>query len=317
MARMPFAPRLAALVFLTLFLAVFVVTASDDKGSRTSNWAVLVCTSRFWFNYRVSTLLSSATAHQGVDIRYFPLQHMANTLGMYRTVKRLGIPDSNIILMLADDVACDPRNMYAGTVYSNAARALDLYGDSIEVDYRGNEVTVENFIRLLTGELSRFSSDGSGTHEMAFRRPCGSFDTSVQEAPDRRAIEHLHLHDRSWRGRIPQIPGLGRDQCFRYCRRFSADARQEEVNRSSPHLSRPRLNYFLMPLSSSVYYSRYNEIFFMTDTCQANTLYTKFRSPNILATGSSEKGENSYSVNPDLAQPPFCPSQLTDRSHRM
>lgn len=70
---------------------------------------------------------------------------------MYRTVKRLGIPDSNIILMLADDVSCNPRNKYPATVYNNAARVLDLYGDNVEVDYRGYEVTVENFIRMLTG----------------------------------------------------------------------------------------------------------------------------------------------------------------------
>ncbi|VDP03411.1 unnamed protein product, partial [Heligmosomoides polygyrus] len=37
-----------------------------------------------------------------------------------------------------------------GTVY--AARAgNNLYGIDVEVDYRGEEVTVENFIRLLTG----------------------------------------------------------------------------------------------------------------------------------------------------------------------
>lgn len=41
---------------------------------------------------------------------------------------------------------------------------------------------------------------------------------------------------------------------------------------------------------------RYNEIFFMIDTCQANTMYTKFYSPNIIATGSSQLHENSYSV---------------------
>lgn len=34
----------------------------------------------------------------------------------------------------------------------------------------------------------------------------------------------------------------------------------------------------------------------MIDTCQANTMYSKFYSPNILATGSSEINENSYSV---------------------
>lgn len=53
--------------------------------------------------------------------------------------------------MLPDDMACNPRNAFPGTVYNNAARGIDLYGDNIEVDYRGYEVTVENFIRLLTG----------------------------------------------------------------------------------------------------------------------------------------------------------------------
>ena len=41
---------------------------------------------------------------------------------------------------------------------------------------------------------------------------------------------------------------------------------------------------------------RYNEIFFMIDTCQATTMYSKFYSPNILATGSSQIAQNSYSV---------------------
>ena len=35
----------------------------------------------------------------------------------------------------------------------------------------------------------------------------------------------------------------------------------------------------------------------MIDTCQANTMYTKFYSPNIFAVGSSDLGENSYSVS--------------------
>lgn len=77
---------------------------------------------------------------------------MANALGMYRTVKRLGIPDSNIILMLADDAACNARNSASGSVFANPGRELDLYGENVEVDYRGYEVTVENFIRVLTGK---------------------------------------------------------------------------------------------------------------------------------------------------------------------
>jgi phosphatidylinositol glycan class K len=77
---------------------------------------------------------------------------MANTLAMYRTIKRLGMPDSNIILMLADDVACNARNSFPATVYGNRDRRKDLYGEGVEVDYRGYEVTVESFLRLLTGE---------------------------------------------------------------------------------------------------------------------------------------------------------------------
>jgi len=106
----------------------------------TNNWAVLVCTSKFWFNYRVRASLSD-------------LQHMANVLGMYRTVKRLGMPDSHIILMLADDAACNPRNTYPGSVWSESHHDIDLYGDDVEVDYRGYEVTVPNLLRLLTGRV--------------------------------------------------------------------------------------------------------------------------------------------------------------------
>jgi phosphatidylinositol glycan class K len=53
--------------------------------------------------------------------------------------------------MLADDAACNARNKFPGSVYANPGGGLDLYGDNIEVDYRGYEVTVENFIRVLTG----------------------------------------------------------------------------------------------------------------------------------------------------------------------
>ena len=75
-------------------------------------WAVIVSTSRFWFNYR----------------------HAANALTFYHIVRQNGIPDSNIILMLSDDIPCNARNR-------NPA--------SVEVDYRGYDVTVLRFLRLL------------------------------------------------------------------------------------------------------------------------------------------------------------------------
>ena len=50
------------------------------------------CTSRLWFNYR----------------------HVANALSFYRLVKRLGVPDSQIVLMLADDMPGNARNAQPG-----------------------------------------------------------------------------------------------------------------------------------------------------------------------------------------------------------
>ena len=73
-----------------------------------------MCTSRFWFNYR----------------------HVANTLSVYHTVRRLGIPDSNIVLMLADDMPCNARNPFPGGVYNSKDHELNLYEGDVEVDYR-------------------------------------------------------------------------------------------------------------------------------------------------------------------------------------
>ncbi len=56
--------------------------------------------------------------------------------------------------MIADSYACNARNPRPGNVFQSAYDPIDLYGDDIEVDYRGYEVTVENFIRVLTGRLS-------------------------------------------------------------------------------------------------------------------------------------------------------------------
>lgn len=43
---------------------------------------------------------------------------------------------------------------------------------------------------------------------------------------------------------------------------------------------------------------RYNRLLYVIDTCQANSMYSKFYSQNIISTGSSMVGENSYSVSP-------------------
>lgn len=208
-----------------------VNTSNSDPNRHSNNWAVLVSTSRFWFNYR----------------------HMANTLSLYRTVKRLGIPDSQIILMLSDDIACNPRNAFPGSVFNNMDEAIDLYGESIEVDYRGYEVTVENFMRLLT---DKWDSDQPRSKRLL---------------TDENSNIFIYL------------TGHGGNEFLKF-----QDA--EEISA-----------YDLADAFSQMYdQKRYNEIFFMIDTCQANTMYEKIHSPNILAVGSSEIDESSYSHHSDM-----------------
>ncbi|KFY03794.1 hypothetical protein O988_01205 [Pseudogymnoascus sp. VKM F-3808] len=214
----------------SLLLPVALALLPAASAEHTSNWAVLVGTSRFWFNYR----------------------HLANVLSLYRTVKRLGIPDSQIILMLPDDMACNPRNAFPGTVYSNSDRAVDLYGTNIEVDYRGYEVTVENFIRLLTDRVGeemprskRLLTDENSNILIYMTGHGGDEFLKFQDAEEISAFDLADAFEQMWEKR------------------------------------------------------RYHEILFMIDTCQANTMYSKFYSPNIIATGSSEIGQSSYSHHAD------------------
>ena len=230
-------------VFLPL-----LATAPLAAAEHTSNWAVLVGTSRFWFNYR----------------------HLANVLSLYRTVKRLGIPDSQIILMLPDDMACNPRNAFPGAVFNNADRALDLYGDNIEVDYRGYEVTVENFIRLMTdrwGEdtprSKRLMTDERSNILVYMTGHGGNEFLKFQDAEEISAFDLADAFGQMW-----------------------------EKKRYAP-TSKPIIYIALLICPS------YHEMLFMIDTCQANTMYSKFYSPNILATGSSEIDQSSYSHHAD------------------
>lgn len=203
-----------------------------QSSSHTNNWAVLVDTSRFWFNYR----------------------HVANVLSIYRSVKRLGIPDSQIILMVADDMACNPRNPRPAKVFNNANQHINVYGDDVEVDYRGYEVTVENFVRLLTG------------------RTQNSTARSKQLLTDPGSNILIYL------------TGHGGDGFLKF--QDSEEITSQELADAIEQMWQKQ---------------RYNEMFFMIDTCQAASMYEKFYSPNILSVASSLVGEDSLSHHVDPA----------------
>lgn len=179
----------------------------------TNNWAVIVGASRFWFNYR----------------------HVANALSIYRSCKRFGIPDSQIILMISDDMACESRNPRPATIFNNAQHHINVYGDDVEVDYRGYDVTVENLIRLLTGRVHE--------HTPKSKRLLSNSGSNI----------------------LIYMTGHGGDGFLKF---------QDSEELTSVELA----NAFEQMYQKQ----RYNEIMYIIDTCQAESMSAKIYSPNII-----------------------------------
>lgn len=151
--------------------------------------------------------------------------------------------------MVADDMACNARNPRPATVFNNANQHINVYGDDVEVDYRGYEVTVENFVRLLTGRTQA----GTPRSKKLLTDPGSNI--------------------------LIYLTGHGGDGFLKF-------QDSEEIT-----------NHELADAFEQMWQKqRYNEIFFMIDTCQAASMYEKFYSPNILAVASSLVGEDSLSV---------------------
>lgn len=97
--------------------------------SHSDNWAVIMSTSKYWFNYR----------------------HSANALTLYRILRERGYSDDRIVLMIPEDLTCNPRNRFPGFAFNNNNHQPNL-ADDVEVDFRGDEVTFEALIEVLTGK---------------------------------------------------------------------------------------------------------------------------------------------------------------------
>lgn len=93
-------------------------------------WAVLVCGSEGWNNYR----------------------HQADVLNVYQMLKKEGIDDSRIILIMRDDIAYHEKNLYQGRI-SVTPDGENLYED-VEIDYRADTITVKDIQDILEGNAS-------------------------------------------------------------------------------------------------------------------------------------------------------------------
>ena len=118
---------------LCLWLCTTSVHCRETKNTDIeNNWAVIVSTSRYWFNYR----------------------HASNALTVYWTLRNLGMPDDRIILMNAQsDASADLRNAIPGTILSSSDDVdvhVDLMLDA-QFDYLGEAVNPKTLMQVLAG----------------------------------------------------------------------------------------------------------------------------------------------------------------------
>ncbi len=93
--------------------------------------AVLIQGSNGWDNYR----------------------HQADVLNMYQMLKGYGWSDDDIILIIADDLVNDSKNIYPGEIRSHSD-GPNLYAD-VKIDYNTDTLTVGDIENILTGVQSK------------------------------------------------------------------------------------------------------------------------------------------------------------------
>ena len=93
-------------------------------------WAVVIGTSDKWAYYR----------------------HQADALAMYQLLKRHGYDDEHIILIIEDNIAFHPNNIYPGVVKVRPD-GENLYQDVV-VDYKINDITPSDLQNILIGNKS-------------------------------------------------------------------------------------------------------------------------------------------------------------------
>jgi legumain len=121
----------------SVLLAALLVLGAAFWPAAAEHWAVIVAGSRGYSNYR----------------------HQADACHAYHVVRRHGIPAENVVLMMYDDVAGHKENPFPGKLFNKPARnasnvdAGDVYSGCV-VDYRGEDVTPDNFVNVLLGNAT-------------------------------------------------------------------------------------------------------------------------------------------------------------------
>lgn len=216
-----------AAAFLASFSLCFAANELKVSDETPNIHAVIVSSSRYWFNYR----------------------HAMNALGIYEIFRQNGIPDDNIILMIADEYATNARNPYKNRMHAAGIHGPSWYSNHTELDYRGSDVTVQTFLNSLLGIAPR------------------SLQTNEES--------NLLIY----------VTGHGGDKFFKF---------QDEEELTAQDIAN---------LMERLYRERkFKQALFLADTCQAFTLFDKITTPNVLALGTSLRGENAYAHHVSAAE---------------
>jgi len=125
------------ITILCIFL-ISVACQAAPTGSKPDHWAVLVAGSNGYYNYR----------------------HQADIAHAFQIMKMYGIPESNIVTMMYDDVAHSEENPIKGTLI-NRPGGQDVY-QGVVLDYTKKDVTPSNFLKVLMGDVEGMKGVGSG-----------------------------------------------------------------------------------------------------------------------------------------------------------
>jgi ABC-type branched-subunit amino acid transport system substrate-binding protein len=117
-----------------------VIAEKKQQFSTTGTWpllqpkqrlfAFLMATSQGWSNYR----------------------HQSDVLKTYQLLKAKGLPDDQIILVLADDLATSPSNKKPGVVV-NDPNGVNLY-QNVKVDYKLNNISSQAIANIFSGTVT-------------------------------------------------------------------------------------------------------------------------------------------------------------------
>lgn len=121
-------------------LAGFVgsLTTSSGVNEEGTHWALLIAGSAGYGNYR----------------------HQADVAHAYQVLKRAGLQEEHIVVMMADDVAYSFENPHPGELY-NRPKGPNVYA-GLKPDYTGFKVTAKNFLAVLAGDKKSLEPGAEG-----------------------------------------------------------------------------------------------------------------------------------------------------------